>query len=303
MTDQYYKFLNNLKLEDVIVHGTLDNWSADNPYSYRTWYSEDIQGKDTLLITVGDSWTWGDHLGTIDWDKSVNDPIRLQQVYGRLLADKLDADWVNIAEPGCSNYWMIEKLQDIEQNIIDTKYKNIKVVITLTEDLREATYTKRFDVTEAYKYFWDNSTSIAGFLIKVEGFLMHNLETYCNKVLNAEFYVSRAFTDNWPHTTSPLLLDSTWCDVIQQQFKYPSYSKQVPFIGQMSINPLNEKFINTLSNQKKLNYKEEFLDIMQFVESRWNFLGASHYNLKGSTCHPNPAGHELWAEYLYSKIR
>jgi hypothetical protein len=303
MTNQYFKFLNNLRLEDVIVHGTLDNWSVGNPYSYRTWYSEDIQGRDTLLITVGDSWTWGDHLGTIDWDKSVNDPIRLQQVFGRLLADKLDADWVNIAEPGCSNYWMIEKLQDIEQNIINAKYKNIKVVITLTEDLREATYTKRFDVVKPYQHFWNTSKSIAGFLIKVEDFLLHNLEEYANGVTNAEFYVSRAFTDNWPPTQSSLLLDSTWCDVIQQKVNYSNYTKPVPFIGQMSINPLTKNFIDSLDSQTKQIYREEFLEIMQLVEQRWNFLGASDYNLKGSTCHPNPDGHALWADYLFTKIR
>ena len=66
----------------------------------------------------------------------------------------------------------------------------------------------------------------------------------------------------------------------------------------MSIDPLTEKYI--AQNPER---KAEFLDIMDRVGTRWNFLGASPYNLKGSTYHPNPAGHRLWAEYVYSQIR
>ena len=80
-----YKFYKELTFEDSIDHKR-EKWDANDPYSFRQWYSEDIQNKDTLLVTVGDSWTWGDHLGSIDWDKSVDDPIRLTQVFGRKLA-------------------------------------------------------------------------------------------------------------------------------------------------------------------------------------------------------------------------
>ena len=42
--------------------------------------------------------------------------------------------------------------------------------------------------------------------------------------------------------------------------------------------------------------------VMELVGTRWNFLGESTYNLKGSTYHPNPAGHQLWAEYIFNQI-
>ena len=119
-----FKFYSGLSFEDSIDHRQT-NWSADNVYTYRQWYEEDIQGRDTLLIMVGDSWTWGDHLGCIDWNTASNDPVRLEQIAGRHLSNLLDADWVNLARPGCSNYWMLEKLQDLEPYIQKAQYKKV----------------------------------------------------------------------------------------------------------------------------------------------------------------------------------
>jgi len=288
-----FKFYPELTFEASLDHKHTD-WSPDRMETYRQWYSEDIKGKSTLLMTVGDSWTWGDHLGNIDWDKASDDPVRLKQIFGRLLADRLDADWVNLARPGCSNYWMLEQLLDIQKHLANNNYQRVVVVVTLTEDLREATYTRRLNVDRPYREFWDTSETIKDFLIKVEQFLFNNLEHYFKQLPQVEAYVSRAFTDSW--TTRPLLLDKTWCDIIQEQYQYSDYQRPVPFIGQMSIDPLNEKYITT--DQQKI----EFLDIMERVGTRWKFLGSSPYNLKGSTCHPNPEGHRLWSDYLYSQI-
>jgi hypothetical protein len=289
-----FKFYKKLDFESSIDHKHKD-WSSDNLYSYRQWYSEDIEDREVLLITIGDSWTWGDHLGCIDWEKASDDPIRLTQVFGRRLADKMDADWVNLARPGCSNYWMIEQLGAIEQYLYT--YKEVHVVITLTEDLREATYNRVVDLIPQYTNFWNNSSSLKDFLIQVERYLFDNLMAIFNNHRSINWYVSRAFTDSWAQNTSSMLLDKTWCDVIQDQIKFDNYQKPVPFIGQMSITPLTDKFIRDNTDRKI-----EFLDIMERVGTRWNFLGTSEYNLKGSTCHPNPAGHQLWADYLFTKL-
>lgn len=288
-----FKFYNTLTFEESIDHKQND-FDPARMETYRQWYSEDIQNKDTLLITVGDSWTWGDHLGNIDWNQASDDPCRLQQIYGRLLADKLNSDWVNLARPGCSNYWMLEKLQDIQSSIQNTTYKKIYLVVTLTEDLREAHYSRRIQVLPKYEKFWTESTSLENFLQLVENYLFDNLQTYFNS-LSVTPIVSRAFTDSWQNR--PWTLEKTWCDVIQDHTSFNNYQRPVPFIGQMSINPLTEKFL-----VKRPDRKLEFLDIMERVGTRWNFLGESDYNLKGSTYHPNPAGHKLWAEYLFSKI-
>jgi hypothetical protein len=68
-------------------------WSqVDNPCYYRSVNSEQ------LLITVGDSWTYGDSLGQTRVRDGRDDPdYRLSQVYGSLMAEELNADWINLA--------------------------------------------------------------------------------------------------------------------------------------------------------------------------------------------------------------
>ena len=288
-----YKFYSELSFEDSIDHRQ-PVWSPDRMQTFRRWYTEDIQDRDTLLITVGDSWTWGDHLGAIDWNLASDDPVRLQQIYGRLLSDYLDADWVNLARPGCSNYWMLEKLEDIRSYIQNSRYKKTYLVICLTEDLREATYTRRIDIREPYQQLWQHSESLVDFLQQVENLLFDRLENYFNTVPVIPV-VSRAFTDSWQSRS--WLLDKTWCDVIQDQVQFNDYQRPVPFIAQMSIDPLTNIYL-----PQRPELKNEFVNIMDRVATRWFFLGASEYNLKGSTCHPNPAGHQLWADYLFSQI-
>lgn len=78
------------------------------------------RNKKNLVISVGDSWTWGDSLGTIYQAKKqgrageIDDlPARSTQCYGRLLADMLDADWYNFGLRGGGNLPALRTLSDL----------------------------------------------------------------------------------------------------------------------------------------------------------------------------------------------
>ena len=62
-----------------------------------------ISSGDTLLITIGESWTWGDSLPD----------NRLKNVWGYRLATKLQIDWLNIARCGASNFWIFYQLSEL----------------------------------------------------------------------------------------------------------------------------------------------------------------------------------------------
>lgn len=72
------------------------------------------RGKSTLVISVGDSWTFGDSLGTIEQDPWHDDyEARSTQSYGRLVADELDADWLNYGYCGGNNITVITLLSNL----------------------------------------------------------------------------------------------------------------------------------------------------------------------------------------------
>jgi hypothetical protein len=272
----------------------------------RHWYNEECNNNENLLITVGDSWTWGDHLGSIDWKNIYDDPIRLQSIYGRKLADKLNADWILMANPGCSNYWMLDKLKMYSTQIqqLKTKYKNIYLVVVLTEDLRECSYQREWQHVADYYSMLINSANLEEFLINVEKKLFLEFNQVLDK-LGVITVITRAFTDIWNSNRQYLdkyLLDKTWCDVFQDRIKFDRYYQVVPFIGQMSIQPLNDIYISRLEGTQAETFKNNFINLEEKLRARWNFLGESPYNLKGSTYHPNIEGHSVFAEYLYHKL-
>ena len=70
--------------------------------------------KSTLVISAGDSWTFGDSLGTIERNKFQDDYLaRSTQVYGRLVADELSADWINYGHCGGNNLSVLRVLSNL----------------------------------------------------------------------------------------------------------------------------------------------------------------------------------------------
>lgn len=272
----------------------------------RRWYHEENNGSNNLLITIGDSWTWGDHLGSINWETVYDDPIRLESVYGKKLSKQLDTDWVLIANPGCSNYWMLSKLRLISSQIkeLKNKYKNIYIIVTLTEDLRECSNRAEWQYVADYYSMMINSTNLENFLIKIEKKLFLEFKELFDD-LKVTCKITRAFTDIWPNNKECIrnyLLDKTWCDVFQDEVQFDRYYRVVPFIGQMAIQPLNDIYISKLQGTQATTFKNDFINLEEKLRARWNFLGESKYNLKGSTYHPSIEGHAVYANYLYKAL-
>lgn len=268
-----------------------------------SWLHQEYNSKDTLLITIGDSWTWGDHLGNINWTTIYDDPIRLKTIYGKKLSEKLNSDWILLAKPGCSNYWMLEKLKLFFYQIkeLKSKYRRVIVTVVLTEDFREFEYAKELSYTQVYYSMIDSSTDLFDFLQKAEHLLITQLVNVLEE-LGVEYHITRAFTDLWPQNKQEyktVLLDKTWCDVFQTQVEFSNYQQVVPFIGQMAIGGIKKLIDHSV---KKEILKSNFLEIEQKISARYNFFDASWYNIKGSSWHPNQLGHQMFADYLLEKI-
>ena len=295
-----------LKEEDTVTH-RLPNFNIKDVTTHRRWYHEAVRSRSNLLITVGDSWTWGDHLGAIDWEKVIDDPIRLNQTFGNQLSHDLDADWVLMANPGCSNYWMLDMLTRLKTDLVNLKsrYKHVYLVVTLTEDLRECSDSSGDVYTANYIDLFNQSSGLEEFLKAVEAQLFKKFKSLFEELNFSNTVITRAFTDVWPENVNFLqgyLLNRTWCDVFQDHVKFDRYQKVVPYIGQLAIKPLSDKFLSTLTGEKELRFKQEFLNIDQRIVTRWNFLGESQYNLKGSTYHPTADGHKLYSDYLRQQL-
>ena len=115
---------------------------------YHTDYADDIwcnnitpsdfsdTGSDILIVTVGESWTNHFYYRNLVDDK---------HYWGLNYANRIGADWLNLASPGFSNHWMLENLLFINPDLIKTKYDKIKIIVCLTEIGRELPDYKVFN--------------------------------------------------------------------------------------------------------------------------------------------------------------
>lgn len=138
------------------MNSTISSAVFDPRFQNRDWYYESIKDCDNLLITVGDSWTWGNYLGNITSAK-VNEGIdlddfeyRTSHIFGTILANKLNYDFVNFGICGFSNIDLIYKVDDFIKNI-HKPYKKIQVTLTLTESGRELTSSFLFQHADNYQ--------------------------------------------------------------------------------------------------------------------------------------------------------
>ena len=135
------------------------------------------RGRKHLLITVGDSWTYGDSLGgkgshpwrpSPEWDAlhEQNLQDRMQHCFGRHVADALLADWFECSTRGCDNdhimneaeWWCSQDATPILDN-----YARVYICVVLTE------------LGRACNHYWNGSYQPQSLLIKEDNNIQQRL--------------------------------------------------------------------------------------------------------------------------------
>lgn len=107
---------------------------------------------DCLVVTVGDSWTWGADL---------NPALRLQQVYGNIISTQLSADFLNLGQSGSSNFFIAERVEELGKIVPQLGYDKIYLICTFTETGRS--FNSHHDVYINYIQ-WFKQNHIQNFL-------------------------------------------------------------------------------------------------------------------------------------------
>ena len=242
------------------------DWSMiNNPYYYKSRDSE------RLIITAGDSWTYGDSLGKTKVRNGIDDTeYRLDHVYGNLLTEQLNADWMNLALPGGSNYCMLNWVGQL----LDHRYRyaDVTCVITLTEAGRheELRWADGDNLQESLKKI----------VLKTYG-MISELRSGFPKVT---FKVAHNFTDSLP---GHKVVERTWLEVMTNKLIQ------------------DNTFIVVSDHIRQLNYERTYPDTPNVIDralARIDIMDACDYCCKEDSRHPTEAGHKLWADYLITQL-
>jgi len=248
-------------------------------------------GSDILLVTIGDSWTFGGSMKFLLPDSATSQDLsefRKNNIFGAFLAKKLNADWINAAYPSMSNQWIADQFVKLCSIRHQLEYKKIYVVITLTEVGRELE-----DGFLDLKQFTSINALIQSLSQLVLNKIISSMHTDITVILG------RNYADN--SYQSPLMLPKSWLDVIRE-----ADNDLQPFVRSsfMLIDPiakLHQNF-NKLSMPRE-TFLMEMDEIFKGSQERIDALSRSNFNIhKQGYQHPNVEGHKVWADYIYKEI-
>jgi hypothetical protein len=224
-----------------------------------------------LLVTVGDSWTYGDSLGKTKVRNGVDDTdYRLEHVYGNILTEQLGYDWMNLALPGGSNYCMLNWLGQL----LDRKYnyQDITCVITLTEAGRHEEIN------------WARGELLQTALHDIVAKTYSMVKELRLRFPRVTFKIAHNFTDG---LLGYGVIERTWLEILTEQ----------------TIQ--DNTYIVISDHIKQLNYERTYPDTVEVIDralKRIDILDACAYCNKEDSRHPTEQGHRLWANYLATQL-
>lgn len=245
-------------------------------------YHEQIEGRSCLLVTIGDSWTWGNGLGTTDHARRISDPNRVSMLYGQRLKDLIGSDWINIGFCSSANLWLVDVAQRFLHIVEQTKYEQIIVVVTLTDMTR--------DVGQEGLH----PQAPGQFLKSIELYERDRFKTLaklCNHP-RIRLLVGRNFTSTFESNRNILkdcLIEPRWIDLSAQRWN----EVELPTTCVGFRLPFN------MSVQDK-----EWADREGAAQAQatMNFLKKCPLYVSHTGGHPGAENHQIWAEFLYSKL-
>lgn len=226
------------------------------------------RNSDTLLVTVGDSWTWG---AGLDHNKRKN------KVWGNVLSKTISADWLNLAQPGQSNQWMANRCRELYNISTDLEYKKIIVVVVFTGAARSL--DPDFDYIQ-----WFENNSIQDFLPMLNSKAVH---TITNTPSNVEVYLSSNMVDPLGYTSS----FKSWYHVLGLTDSISVYTDMTGIKCLIEL----EEFIK---DEKLVEYKQWMLEQIELVERRDKFYDDDLFFDE----HPVAIAQETWAQYVGKQL-
>jgi len=258
---------------------------------------------DTLLVTIGDSWTWGSGIGG-PFD-AVNiteedDKFRVSKLYGNIISKEKNWNWLNLGFYAMGNQWMVDKVLELRALLPLLEFKEIIVMINFTSTGRW--FNTSHDSLTDYKTFFQTNKMTAeddyeNFLIELNRKLLREIMFLCGSDERIRLLVGSNQVDHggfdvlYTDQVIPLpwykLLSNTDLDGI--------------FVDLESIKGL-QRMEHLLNNSdQKIAFQKWMIEKIKQAEKQKMMLNTMDHVAQDKV-HPDHNGHKLWAEYILKNI-
>ena len=244
------------------------------------------RNSDTLLITIGDSWTHGLLL-----------PDRLNQVYGSLVATDLNADWLNIALPGHGNFWITLRFVEAIELIKTLDYTKIYIVCTFTEIGRSLTSNQdSFINYRKWLRNYQGNNIYTDFLKFINTSCIDKINEYAAQDPRVTVRIGLTWLDALGFSTEKNCFEKSWLDVIRENNHMPlDHMCYAALHGLENLKRAQEFFPNAA------DFLEWYNDLVEAGIQRLDFM--ARYPDWFQNKHTLAPGHRLWADHVTNCLK
>ena len=278
------------------------NLSGKNPYDFIGRRS------DNLIVTIGDSWTWGANLtkqklnDVRHIEKLPDDSYRLENVYGGVISKTLNTDFLNLGEPGSDNYFIANKLKELHKIIDQLDYDSVTVICVFTEVARGFLGPDDNLFTSPRGRSWLNDN------IKIDSdyykFLKFMNQEVADQIVPLLDKLTVKFATNFVDPIGFEKLESnflpktwlqTWCESTNQDYPEPCY-----LVSGWVFQKLEQVFDLCPTLNKQMFFKWADVE-MQKADKRIQLCRQDNVDF-GGLMHPLAGAHKVWADYILGEI-
>lgn len=279
----------------------LHQWKYDTfgvgPNANTEYYSV-IDNRDSIVVALGDSWTYGDSL-----------PNRHQQMYGNVLATRLSADLLNIGCCGWSNSYVLDHLEYIVSVLNSSSYKKIYIVLTLTENGRDIGDDRNFpySAATAFDKFGESEEFYNQVLADIEQFWVDRIKQIMS-IMDSRYVTVVGQNFVWHNNVYASLKDSAvvpelnWIECIAdaQGLNKPN---RTPLVTGWVFDGLEESTRRGTGLRSGYKFKSWAIPLLEQATEVNAWLDTSPMNYDKASKHPNADGHRVWANYILNNLQ
>jgi len=239
---------------------------------------------DTLVVTIGDSWTYG---------ASLVPKNRVEQVFGNHLSKMFESDWLNLGISAQGNFWITEQVESLVKIIPKLHYKEVIVICTFTGIGRW--FNTRYDLYIDYINLFKNVIldDFDKLLVLLNQECVSRILNAVNKVDNIKLKVGTNFVDHigFESLSDEQIIHKPWYTLLTQDTQEVF---NCSYYGRL------DNALQFMDKQYHESFKEWYIDLASKAKHRNDILGNNPDDF--FEYHPLENGHVLWAKYIKSEI-
>lgn len=261
------------------------------------------RSSDTLLVTIGDSWTWGSGMAGHGVDAmnitAEKNDFRLNHLYGNVISKEKNWNWMNLGFYGMGNQWIVNKIFELRALVPHLEFKKVIVMCVLTGTGRWL-HTWQDGLTDYKTYFQKHTMNEAqqyeNFMIDINRKMLEQITHLTNSAENITLLVGTNAVDHcgFDSLREEQIIPLPWYRLLTQ------FQLDGIYVDIESIKGL-QRIENYLSSDQKYAFQKWMMEKIDQAEKQTDMI-ANIGDLTTCNLHPTVNGHRKWAEYILKEV-